>query len=295
LQGKVALVTGANAGIGKWTAVGLARRGAHVLAAARDPARGSAAVEEIRRRSGSARVSLLLADLSSLEQVEGLADAVLSAADRLDVLVNNAGLILGERRVSVDGFEMTFAVNHLAAFHLTNLLLPRLQASVPARIVNVASRAHARASLDFDDLQSTKGYEALKVYGRSKLANVLFTRELAQRLEGTGVTANSLHPGVVRTDFGGDGEMGAWMALGWSIVKPLLISARKGAETSVHLAASEEVEGISGEYWAKCRVIRPSRAGLDMEAAARLWDESERLASAGAEARRREGVASREL
>ena len=274
MEGKVALVTGANAGIGKWTAVGLARRGATVIVAARSLSKGRQAVEEIRRRSGSDDVELRLADFASLEQVRGLAQEVAADHSRLDVLVNNAGLISSERTETEDGFETTFGVNHLAPFLLTLLLAPQLRAAAPARVVNVASGAHARAALDFDDLQSKRGYGGMKVYGRSKLANILFTRELARRWRGSGVSANCLHPGVVRTDFGADGEMGRLMGVGWTILKPFLISAQRGADTSVFLASAPEVEGVSGEYFDRCRVSRSSRRSRDPVTAARLWEVS---------------------
>ncbi|MEE2775638.1 MAG: SDR family oxidoreductase [Acidobacteriota bacterium] len=274
MQGKTVLVTGANAGIGKWTAIALAEQGATIVAAARSASKGQRAVEEIRRRGGNDRVELRLADFSSLADVRRLAAEVAQAHPSLDVLVNNAGLIQGQREETRDGFEVTFGVNHLAPFLLTLLLEPALRAAAPSRVVNVASRAHTRAALDFDDLQSRRGYQSMQVYGRSKLANILFTRELARRWRGSGVSANCLHPGVVRSDFGADGEMGPWMAIGWALIKPFLISPRRGAETSVYLASSPEVEGISGEYFDRCRVSRSSRRSQDMDVAARLWAES---------------------
>ncbi|HVR28365.1 MAG TPA: SDR family oxidoreductase [Thermoanaerobaculia bacterium] len=271
MKGKRVLVTGANTGIGKWTAIGLAERGAAVIAHARDPEKGRAAVEEIRGHSSGAEVALVLADLSSLAEVRRLAAEVLDRHPRLDVLVNNAGLISSRRVETVDGYELTFAVNHLAPFLLTNLLLDRLRAAAPARIVTVASRAHLRGRLDFDDLHCRKRYQPFDVYSRSKLANILFTRELARRLEGAGVTANCLHPGVVRTEFGSDGDLGGVMGLGWWMIQPFLLSARQGAATTLHLAASPEVEGTSGEYFDRRRVARTSSRARDPEAAARLW------------------------
>jgi NAD(P)-dependent dehydrogenase (short-subunit alcohol dehydrogenase family) len=275
MTGRRVLVTGANAGIGKWTAIGLAERGASVILHARSAEKGRAAQEEVKRRSGRGDVDLLLADFSSLDDVRRLAAEVLDRYDRLDVLVNNAGLISSRRAESADGFELTFAVNHLAPFLLTNLLLERLLASAPARIVSVASRAHLRATIDFDDLDSRRGYEGLDVYSRSKLANILFTRELARRLAESGVTANCLHPGVVRSDFGADGDLGGVMGLGWLVIRPFLLSSKQGAETSIYLASSPEVEGISGEYFDRCRVARTSSRARDMDAAARLWRVSE--------------------
>jgi NAD(P)-dependent dehydrogenase (short-subunit alcohol dehydrogenase family) len=269
-----ALVTGANTGIGKWTAVGLAERGFTVLVHARNPDKGRAAVDEIRRLSGNPRVDLVLADLGSLAAVRALAAEVLERCPRLDVLVNNAGLISSRRVETVDGFESTFAVNHLAPFLLTNLLLDRIRASAPARIVTVSSRAHLRAALDFDDLDGRRGYAAMDAYAKSKLANILFTRELARRLTGSGVTANCLHPGVVRSDFGAGGELGGMMGLGWYMMQPFLLSPRQGAETSIHLATSPDVEGVTGEYFDRRRIARTSSRARDPVAAARLWQVS---------------------
>ncbi len=272
--GKRVLVTGANTGIGKWTAIGLAERGASVVIHARNPDKGRAAQDDIRRRSGSSDVDLLLADFSSLAEVRRFAVEVLERYPRLDVLVNNAGLISGRRTESADGYELTFAVNHLAPFLLTNLLLDRIVASAPARIVTVSSRAHLRSAIDFDDLDLRHGYQAMDAYGRSKLANVLFTRELAGRLESTGVTANCLHPGVVRSDFGSSGDLGGVMGVGWAVMQPFLLSPKQGADTSIHLASSPDVAGISGEYFDRRRVARTSTRARDMKAAARLWQVS---------------------
>jgi NAD(P)-dependent dehydrogenase (short-subunit alcohol dehydrogenase family) len=271
MAGKRVLVTGANAGIGKWTAIGLAERGASVVLHARSAEKGRAAQDEVKRRSGRDDVDLLLADFASLAAVRRLAAEVLERYPRLDVLVNNAGLIVGRRLESADGFELTFAVNHLAPFLLTNLLLDRIVASAPARIVNVSSRAHARSAIDFDDLDLESGYQAMDAYSRSKLANILFTRELARRLAGTGVTANCLHPGVVRSDFGSSGDLGGVMGAGWAIMQPFLLSPKQGADTSIHLASSPEVAAISGEYFDRRRVARTSTRARDAEAAARLW------------------------
>jgi NAD(P)-dependent dehydrogenase (short-subunit alcohol dehydrogenase family) len=271
LDGKRVLVTGANTGIGKWTAIGLAQLGASVTIHARSPQKGRAAQEEVKAKSGRSDVDLLLADFSALDSVRGLAREVLERYDRIDVLVNNAGLIAGKRAVTADGFELTFAVNHLAPFLLTNLLLDRMVSSAPARIVNVASRAHLRAALDFEDLDVRSGYDGMDAYSRSKLANVLFTRELARRLAGSGVTANCLHPGVVRSDFGSGGELGGVLGIGWAVMQPFLLSPRQGADTSIYLASSPDVAGISGEYFDRRRVARTSTRARDMEAAARLW------------------------
>jgi NAD(P)-dependent dehydrogenase (short-subunit alcohol dehydrogenase family) len=285
MNGKRVLVTGANTGIGKWTAIGLAKLGASVVLHSRNPEKGRAAQEEVRRNSGRDDVELVTADFSSLAAVRRLAAEVLERYPRLDVLINNAGLMLGKRAESADGFELTFAVNHLAPFLLTNLLLGRLIESAPARIVNVASRAHLRGAIDFDDLDSRRGYQPMKAYSQSKLANILFTRELARRLEGTGVTANCLHPGVVRSDFGGGGDFGGVMGIGWAVMQPFLISPEKGADTSVWLASSPEVASTSGEYFDRRRVAATSSAARDAAAAARLWRVSaERVGLEGAAA-----------
>jgi NAD(P)-dependent dehydrogenase (short-subunit alcohol dehydrogenase family) len=283
MRGKTCLVTGASNGIGKVTARELARMGARVVMAARNRERGEAALAEIRRASGNDSVHLLLADLSSQAEVRRLAADVLATYDALHVLVNNAGAMNTARTVTVDGYETTFATNHLAYFLLTHLLLDRIKASAragsAARIVNVSSRAHARSAMDFDDLQAERGYGIAGAYGRSKLANVLFTYELARRLEGTGVTANTLHPGVVRTGFGKNsgGLLGNVVRVGISAVGVFFTSPDKGAETSIYLATSPEVEGVTGKYFVSCRETASSAASHDREAASRLWEISEQL------------------
>jgi NAD(P)-dependent dehydrogenase (short-subunit alcohol dehydrogenase family) len=246
-----------------------------VVVVARDAGRGREAVGEIERSAGRGRASLLVADLASQSEVRRLASEVRQAAPRLDVLVNNAGAIHMERRVSPDGHETTFAVNHLAGFLLTNLLLPHLRASAPARVVNVASAAHLGGHIDFDDLMGDKGYGGWKAYAQSKLANVLFTYELARRLGTDGVAANCLHPGVVATGFGKNRN--GLFSLGVRIAAPFFLSARKGAETAVYLASSPEVEGVTGKYFAKCRPVASSAESRDPEVARRLWEVSERL------------------
>jgi len=275
MNGKTCVITGATSGIGRAAALELARRGARVVVVARDAGRGRETVSEIERSTGTGRASLLVADLASQSEVRRLASEVRRAAPRLDVLVNNAGAIHMERRVSPDGHETTFAVNHLAAFLLTNLLLPHLRASAPARVVNVASAAHLGGHIDFDDLMGEKGYGGWKAYAQSKLANVLFTQELARRLGADGVSANSLHPGVVATGFGKNRN--GLLSLGVRIAAPFLLSARKGAETVVHLASSPQVEGVTGKYFAKCRPAASSGESRDPEVARRLWEASERL------------------
>jgi NAD(P)-dependent dehydrogenase (short-subunit alcohol dehydrogenase family) len=281
LTGKVILVTGANAGIGLATATGLAAMGATVVMTARDRAKGSAARDEVVRRTGNDRVIVGDLDLASLASVRAFAAWFLEEHDRLDVLVNNAGLIVDERRETADGFEMMFGVNHLGHFLLTDLLRERLIASAPARVVVVSSVAHrwAPKGLPRDDLQSARSFRGASAYGRSKLANVLFTRELARQLVGSGVTVNAVHPGSVHTHFGTDGDTGA---MAWWITtfgRYVLRTPEQGARTSVLLASSEalEVAGATGGYWSHGRRWQPSRAARDAAAARWLWEESERL------------------
>jgi NAD(P)-dependent dehydrogenase (short-subunit alcohol dehydrogenase family) len=279
MTGKTVVITGANSGIGLETAVALARAGAKTVITARDRTRGETAVTDIRARSGRDDVDLVLFDLGSIASVRQGAADILARCDRIDVLVNNAGLVLSDRRETADGFEATFGVNHLGPFVLTELLLERIKDSAPARIVNVASTAHkgARKGLDFDDLQSTHGYGGMQVYSKSKLANIYFTTELARRLEGTGVTVNCLHPGTVVTGFGRDGDASGLFAFGLEVIKPFILSAEQGARTSVYLASSPEVAGVTGQYFVKCKARKPSAAARDDEAAARLWKTSEEL------------------
>jgi NAD(P)-dependent dehydrogenase (short-subunit alcohol dehydrogenase family) len=281
MAGKTVIVTGGNSGIGFATAEALASAGATTVVTARDEAKGTAAVRDIVARSGNPEVSLVTFDLGSLASVRQGAATLLERCGRIDVLINNAGLVLSDRHESLDGYEMTFAVNHLGPFLLTSLLLDRVTASAPARIVNVASSAHnqARKGMPFDDLQSTKRYRAMRVYGESKLANILFTKELARRLEGTGVTVNAVHPGTVATGYGRDGDTRGVFAFGLKIIKPFVLSPEKGARTSVYVASSPEVDGVTGQYFAKCRLTTPTKAAQDAAAATRLWDVSEELAA----------------
>jgi len=280
MQGKTVVVTGGNSGIGFETAAALAGMGARVVVTARNADKGRAAVAAIgQRQGGDAQVQLVVFDLADLSSVRRGAAEILEQAPRLDVLVNNAGLVLSERSETVDGLEATFAINHLGPFLLTNLLLDRIRASSPARIVNVASTAHnaARKGIPFDDLQSEKNYATMRVYGQSKLANILFTEELARRLEGSGVTANSLHPGTVRTGYGADGDARGLLAFGIKISSPFFLSPAKGARTSVYLASDPGVAGVSGEYFVKCKPKQPKPWARDQEAARRLWQVSEEL------------------
>ncbi|HEY1827400.1 MAG TPA: SDR family oxidoreductase [Acidimicrobiales bacterium] len=280
MKGKTVIVTGGNSGIGFETAAALAAMGARVVITARNAGRGESACHALGQRAGSGgSVELVVFDLGDLASVRSGAAELLDRCPRIDVLVNNAGLILTERAETVDGFEATFGINHLGPFLLTNLLLDRLKASAPSRVVNVASTAHnqARKGMPFDDLQSTGRYGAMRVYGISKLANILFTNELARRLEGTGVTANSLHPGTVRTGYGADGDAKGLLSIGLAISKPFFLSPAKGARTSIYLATSPDVAGVTGKYFAKCKEKRPRPQALDAAAATRLWDVSDQL------------------
>ena len=275
LDGRICLVTGATSGIGQETARGLAGLGAHVVIVGRDRARAESTRKAIVERSGNPRVDVLLADLSSLAGIRGLADEFLSSYPALHVLVNNAGTVELSRTVTVDGFEKTFAVNHLAYFLLTNLLLPRLRASAPARIVNVASEAHRFGRIDLADLQSEKSYAAMRVYGTSKLLNLLFTVALAERLAGSGVTANCLHPGAVSTGLGK--QNGALAKLLIGLLRPFFLTAEQGAANSIFVAASDELAGVSGKYFVKQRAVAPSRRSQRLELARRVWARSNEL------------------
>jgi len=285
LAGKVVVITGGNSGIGKETAVELARMGARVVIAARNPTRAAAAVKEIRERAGAGdRVETMPLDLASFASVRAFAGAFTDAHDRLDVLVNNAGGWLGKRIVTADGHESQFQVNHLSHFLLTNLLRDRLVRSAPARVVNIASVAHknARRGLDFDDLDyERRRYRGFRVYSETKLMNILFTRELARRWDGTGVIANAVHPGFVATNFAREGDLGWWGNIGMPLTRPFSISVQQGAVTPVYVASSPDVEGITGQYFVKCNVTGPSAAALDDGAAARLWEISAKLTGAG--------------
>jgi retinol dehydrogenase-12 len=275
MSGKICLITGATSGIGEVTARRLAGMGAAVTIVGRSAERAASTAARIKAATG-ATVELLIADLTSQTEVRRLADAFLARHSRLDVLINNAGAVFSRRLESVDGIEMTWALNHMSYFLLTNLLLEALRAAAPSRIVNVASDAHSGARINFDDPQFQRGYGAWRAYNQSKLANILFTAELARRLEGTGVTANALHPGFVASNFGKNngGLFGILIGLAQRVAA---ISPEAGAETAVFLASSPEVAGVSGQYFDKCRAIAPSAEAQDRTAAARLWEISEAL------------------
>jgi NAD(P)-dependent dehydrogenase (short-subunit alcohol dehydrogenase family) len=275
MEGKLCVITGATSGIGLISAERLAAKGARLVLVGRDPARGEAALARIKARAPRAEVSIHYADLSRLDALRTLA-AGLNALSRIDVLINNAGAMFWRRQVTADGLERTFALNHMAYFVLTALLRDKL-ASSPARVVNVASDAHRGARLDFGDLQSAHSYSGMRAYARSKLCNILFTRELARRLSGTGVTANCLHPGFVNSRFG-DNNPGL-VGIGTRIAKQIFaIPPERGAETSVYLASSPDLEGKSGGYYDQCAPKTPSPEAQDDAAARRLWEESARIA-----------------
>ena len=274
MEGKVVLITGGTSGIGKAAATALAAMGAEVVVSGRNRERGEAALAEIRRSSGNEKVSLMTADLAVQAEVRGLAEGFKERHDRLDVLVNNAGLIRSERTRTPDGIELTLAVNHLAPFLLTNLLLDLLRESAPSRVITVSSEARRAAALDFDDLQSERRYRAFPVYGMTKKANILFTYELADRLAGTGVVANCVHPGGVNTSFG-DGNRSPGVLL-FRAFKPFMKTPEQGADTVIYLASSPEAGGMNGKYLMDRREVAPAEP-RDEAAQKRLWEVSEEL------------------
>lgn len=281
MRGKTVLITGATSGIGKATAIGLASMGARVGITGRDRSRAEAAAIEIIRESLNPAVDVFVADLSSQAEVRRLAGEVLAAYPRLDVLINNVGGYWDTRHVTADGLEHTFALNHLAPFLLTDLLLERLKQSAPARVVTVASGAHTGGLIDFDDLQGARSWSGSRAYDQSKLANVMFTHELASRLQGTGVTANALHPGVVRTSFGAE-DPGLVQRLIVPFVRGFMRTPALGAATSIHLASAPELERVTGQYFADRKPKRSSKASYDDAVAARLWKVSADLAPSSA-------------
>ncbi|MCU1523796.1 MAG: short-chain dehydrogenase [Microbacteriaceae bacterium] len=276
MAGKNALITGGTGGIGRATAVGLAKLGARVGITGRDRARTQRAAAEIARESGNPAVDAFDADMSSQAEVRRLAAAVLETYPRLDVLVNNVGGFWATKHVTADGLEHTFALNHLAGFLLTDLLLDRLEASAPARIVTVSSDAQRMGRLNFDDLQGERNYSGQQAYNQSKLANVVFTYELARRLEGTGVTATTLHPGVVRTSFAAEDSSRLWKVL-IPLLRPFMKTPERGAVTSIYLAASPEIEGVTGRYFVNRQPRTSNKLSYDTAVAARLWQVSSDL------------------
>jgi NAD(P)-dependent dehydrogenase (short-subunit alcohol dehydrogenase family) len=280
LRGKVCVITGGTDGIGKAAAHGLALQGATLLIHGRDADKGARAVAELKAGTGNAAIEFLQADFGSLADVRRLAGAIAQRAPRIDVLVNNAGAVFAQRTLSADGYELTFAVNHLAPFLLTKLLLPALQHGGAARIVTTSSEAHRRAKLDLDDVHSARRYSPMAVYGASKLANILFTRVLATRLAGSAVTATCLHPGFVKTSFGRGFEASPLLGALFSLIARFARTPEKGAETVVYLAASPDVAGASGGYYFDRAPKTPSAAAQDAAAAERLWQLSERFVGA---------------
>ena len=275
MTGKTCLITGATSGIGRATARALAEMGAQLMLVARDRSRGEETCGEIQRGTGNRQVELMIADLSSQQSIRELAAEYLASNRPLHVLINNAGVVNTSRSLTTDGIETVFAVNHLAYFLLTHLLLDRLTQSAPARIVNVASDAHRFGGINFDDLQGARRYRIMRIYGQSKLANILFTYELARRLTGTGVTVNCLHPGAVGTRLGHNN--GAWARAIIGLLRPFFRTSEQGAATSIFLASSPTVEDVTGKYFSNSRETRSSKASYDAAAAQRLWDISAQM------------------
>lgn len=273
---KRALITGGNDGIGKYTAIGLAQKGFAVTISARNTDKGKRAVEEIKKASANTHIDMLPLDLADLQSVRRAVAEYRARFDRLDVLINNAGIVTSALEKTAQGFEMQFGVNHLGHFLLTQLLLDMLEAAPEPRVINVSSHAHYRGQLDFDNLRGEKpGYDGLKAYMQSKLANVLFTREFARRYPR--IACNALHPGAVRTRFAN--KTGLLFSLGWTLVKPFLISVERGAETSIRLASDPAIAGVTGQYFDPRRGARyPSRTAQDPGLALRLWEWSEEAA-----------------
>ncbi len=281
MRGKVCLITGATLGIGLETARALADKGATLTIIGRNPQKVTATVAELRAHSGNDAVDGLVADLSSQAEVRRVTGEFLDRHDRLHVLINNAGGMFFSRQVTVDGLEYTFALDHLAYFLMTNLLLDTLKATgtpeAKARVISVSSMAHNGGKINFDDLQGARSYSSYQAYRQAKLANILFTHELARRLTGTNVTANCLHPGFVASGFAMNNLGGAIRSVAQVVMRPLQISSEQGAQTSIYLATSPEVEGVSGEYFVKCKVARSSAESYDEAAAKRLWEVSDEL------------------
>jgi NAD(P)-dependent dehydrogenase (short-subunit alcohol dehydrogenase family) len=275
LTGKTCLITGGNSGIGKATALGLAKTGANVVIVSRGKEKGEAALSEIIAKSGNQNLELMLADMSSQDSIRRLASDFKAEHEKLHLLVNNAGVYLTKRITTVDGLESTFAINHLGPFILTNLLIDLLRASAPSRIVNVTSDAHRGAKVNFEDLQGEKKFSGWQAYSQSKLGMILFTHELAKRLEGTGVTVNSAHPGVVRTNFARNN--GGLVAFGFRLMHMFFISPETSAKRILYVATSPDCEGATGKYFTKMHAAKSSQESYDDDSARRLWQMSEQL------------------
>ncbi len=274
LTGKTCLITGGNSGIGKATALGLARMGWTIVIVSRSKEKGEAALTDIIAKSGNRNVELMLADISTQDSIRRLASDFKAGHQKLHLLVNNAGVYLTRRTTTVDGLESTFATNHLGPFLLTNLLLGLLKASAPSRIVNVTSDAHNGAKVNFEDLQGEKRFSGWQAYGQSKLAMILFTHVLAKRLDGTGVMVNSAHPGVVRTNFANNNGL---VTFGFRLLRPFFISSETAAKRILYVATSPDLEGVTGKYFSKMHEVKSSQESYDDDSARRLWQISEQL------------------
>lgn len=270
IKGKTAIITGATSGLGRVTAMTLARRGAELVLPVRSTEKGEALKKEIRDKTGNASVEVMSCNLASMNSIRQFAEAFREKHDRLHILINNAGIWEMKRRQSDDGIEMNFAVNHLAPFLLTNLLIDIIKASAPARIINVSSMIHKQARMKFDDLEGKKRWNRMQAYAQSKLANILFTKKLARDLKGSGILVNCLHPGVVNTNL-----FDQMPAFSRKIFELFMISPEKGAQTTIYLATSPLINGISGEYFAKGKMAKTTRHAQDMKVADRLWEVSE--------------------
>lgn len=278
MTGKTIIITGGNAGIGLATSIALAKKGAEIVITSRSEDKAKSAVEEIKSTSGNEKVSYVLVDLSSLKSVREAAEKLKAKCPKIDVLINNAGCFVSDMQLSEDGYEMQFATNHLGHFLLTNLLMKNIKAADKARIVNLSSVAHKYTrELDLEDINFEKaGYGSWKSYSRSKFCNILFTKELAQRLDGTGITVNAVHLGGVSTTIA-EKSTNWFTKLGWIIMKPFMITVEKGAATSIHLASSPKVEGITGHYWSRSKQVWSNRQSQEPELAKALWKKSEEL------------------
>lgn len=276
MQGKVVVITGGTSGIGEVAAQKLAGMGARIVLVARSRSRGEATLGRLRQVAPAQAHSAYYGDLSRLSELRRVGGEIAAAEPRIDVLLNNAGAMFGQRQTTEDGLELTFATNHLSYFVLTHMLRDRLMASAPARVVNTSSHAHYRGAIDFGDLQSERDYSGFAVYSRSKLCNILFTRSLARRLAGTGITANSFHPGFVRTRFGD--ESGGGLSRAFRFFKLFAISEEKGADTMIYLASSADVAQRSGLYFYKRKPVEPSKIAQNDDIAERLWEETAKIA-----------------